>query len=74
VAAAAAQMRLNQDLARLRSDLDLAEPVAAAPNPAGLIPLFSELEFNSLIPRAQKLAANSGAITAAGSSSEKTSP
>ena len=73
VAAAADQMRLNEDLARLRTDLDLAEPVAAAPDPAGLIPLFTELEFTSLIPRAQKLVANTGAMTAAGSSSEKTS-
>src|SRR5690606_16503764 len=47
VAAAGDQMRLNEDLARLRTDLDLAEPIAAAPDPAGLIPLFTELEFTS---------------------------
>jgi DNA polymerase I len=73
VAAAADQMRLNEELARLRTDIDLAEPLAAAPDPAGLIPLFTELEFTSLIPRAQKLVANSGANTVAGTSVEKPS-
>ena len=58
VSSAAEQLRLSEDLATLRRDVELTDPIAAPITGAGLdalAVLFETLEFKSLIPRLEKL-------------------